>query len=83
MKFWNYVSEIILFDWLVRLFKKHEHREEVKSGDRFVDNDLTDDFDVHDHYYGHTQFDHDDYGYTQSADDFLDEQDDYDMMDDF
>ena len=81
MKFWSYIGEFFLFGWLVGLFKKHEHSEVVKSGDRFVDNDLTDDSDAHDHYHGHTRFDHDDYGFTQSVDDFLDEQDDYDMMD--
>lgn len=83
MKFWSYIGEFFLFSWLVELFKKHERREGVNSGERFLDNDLTDDFDVHPRYgSGHSRFDCDDYGYNQSVDDFLDEQDDYDMMDD-
>lgn len=34
------------------------------------------------HENSYSRYDNQDYGYSQSYDDFLDEQDDYDMMDD-
>ena len=86
MKFWNYISEFLLFRWL---FGSHSHNEakyydvsDTSVGS--VDSDFEDDADS---YIGlgssrNTRFDSHDYGCSQSYDDFNDGQDDYDMMDD-
>lgn len=88
MKFWSYIGEFLLFRWL---FGSHKHNEPKRDvSDTAISpahRNLEDDIDLlfgqnsrYDSSYSH--YDEHDYGYSQSYDDFLDEQDDYDMMDD-
>lgn len=72
MKFWNYISEFISFRWL---FGKLQHAENN-------DNPVGKSNDFHgssSNSYGSNIYDWD----SQSYNDFHEEQDDYDMMDDF
>lgn len=87
MNFWNYIGEFFLFRWL---FSSHRHNEtqqnisDTSSG--FGSKDIMDVNDTHfdfgRHENSYSRYDNRDYGYSQSYDDFHDEQDDYDMMDD-
>lgn len=87
MTFWNYIGEFFLFRWL---FGSHKHNETQQNmsdtSSSFGNKDI---IDVDDTHYGFgpnenscSRYDNRDYGYSQSCDDFHDEQDDYDMMDD-
>lgn len=87
MTFWNYIGEFFLFRWL---FGSHKHNETQQNmsdtSSSFGNKDI---IDVDDTHYGfgpnensYSHYDNRDYGYSQSCDDFHDEQDDYDMMDD-
>lgn len=84
MKFWNYIGEFLLFRWLFGSLK----RDEAKCKDiNPTDNDVADDADSYSGFgsrydNSYSRYDRQDYGGSQSYDDFLDEQDDYDMMDD-
>ncbi len=87
MSYWNYIGEFFLFRWL---FGSHKHNvTQQNMSDTFSsfgnmdiidDNDTHSGFDRHENSY--SRYDNRDYGYSQSCDDFHDEQDDYDMMDD-
>lgn len=88
MSFWNYIGEFLLFRWL---FGSHKHTEAKRDAPNEtvnpVDSDSLDDPDSYMRYgsrpdNSYSRYDNQDYGYPQSYDDFLDEQDDYDMMDD-
>ena len=88
MSLWNYIGEFLLFRWLFGLGKR-DATEHDSYGSSF--RSFRDDFDNHtnpDTGSGsrydspYSRYDHHDYGYSQSYDDFHDEQDDYDMMDD-
>lgn len=68
MSFWKIIGEIILFRWL---FKSDGHRED-KNDSTISDNSR---------YGQRCRFDPGDY--HSSYDRFHEEQDDYDMMDDF
>ena len=87
MTFWNYIGEFFLFRWL---FGSHKHNETQQNmsdtSSSFGNKDI---IDVDDTHYGfgpnensYSRYDNREYGYSQSCDDFHDEQDDYDMMDD-
>lgn len=87
MSFWNYIGGFFLFRWL---FGSHKHNETQQNmsdtSSSFGNKDI---IDVDDTHYGfgpnensYSRYDNRDYGYSQSCDDFHDEQDDYDMMDD-
>ncbi|WP_305483349.1 hypothetical protein [Paramuribaculum intestinale] len=87
MSLWNYIGEFLLFRWL---FGSHEHNETKRDlSDKsasFGNKDIIDDNDTHtgfgrSHDNSYSRYDNRDYGYSQSYDDFHDEQDDYDMMD--
>ncbi len=96
MSIWNYISEFILFRWLFGNRNKSHHvvnshpvdttdytprRVDIED---YIANDLDDDLRLmRGSEYGRSNRhkDYSDYGY-QPYDDFLDEQDDYDMMDD-
>lgn len=88
MKFWNYIGEFFLFRWLLGLHKHNEVKRDMPDATiNSANRDFTDDMDSYidyssryDNSYSH--YDNQDYGYSQSYDDFLDEQEDYDMMDD-
>ncbi len=80
MSLWNYIGEFLLFRWL---FGSHEHNEtkrDLSDKSASFGNDTHTGFGrSHDNSY--SRYDNRDYGYSQSYDDFHDEQDDYDMMD--
>ena len=88
MKFWNYIGEFLLFRWLFGSHKHSEPKRDVPNANiSHADRDYADDLDSHIGYgsryhNSYSRYDNHDYGYSQSYDDFLDEQDDYDMMDD-
>lgn len=88
MKFWNYIGEFFLFRWLFGSHKHNEPKRDVpNTNPRSADRDFANDLDSHivgirhsDNSY--SRYDNQNYGYSQSYDDFHAEQDDYDMMDD-
>lgn len=88
MNFWNYIGEFFLFRWLFGLHKHNEITCEVSDATiNFANRDSADDMDSHIDYRNQydnsdSRYDNKDYGYSQLYDDFLDEQDDYDMIDD-
>lgn len=88
MSFWNYIGEFFLFRWQFGSHKCNETKHDVLDTDiRFSGRDFANDMDSHiglDRHYDncYSCYDNQDYGYSQSYDDFHDEQDDYDMMDD-
>lgn len=89
MSFWNFIGEFFLFGWL---FGHHKHdTAKCDEPDATVNRADSVGVDEPDSYmrYGsrHSQnsysgYANHDYDYSHSYDDFLDEQDDYDMMDD-
>lgn len=97
MSFWNYIGKFLLFRWLFGNRNKGHNIGSSHTVDTtdytprrvdiedYIANDLDDDL-RNPHYYNNgchgRNNDHSDYGGYQSHDDFLDEQDDYDMMDD-
>jgi len=92
MKFWNYIGEFFLFRWLLGKLHKTEkgvsnsnNRQQFMS-DCVEDNDTTV-LRSNSCHYGQSyrnSYDSNDYGWNdQSFDDFHEEQDDYNMMDDF
>lgn len=77
-----------MFRWL---FGSHKHNETThnlsNSSIRSADRDYADDLDTHISFgkrydNSYSRYENHDHGYSQSYDDFLDEQDDYDIMDD-
>ena len=96
MSIWNHIVEFLLFQWLFGLRNinhnvSNSHPVDTTDSPRRVDienyiaNALDDDLrDKRGSDYGryHNLNDYSNYGGGQSHDDFLDEQDDYDMMDD-
>lgn len=94
MRIWNYIGEFFLFRWLFgKLHHKEDYESELKSNARrtFM-SDSTEDNEAPDswssgYYHGYSSRNiYDSYDYdrlNQSIDDFHEEQDDYDMMDDF
>lgn len=84
MKFWNYIGEFFLFRWL---FGSHKHDEtrykSISSDNRDRVSDMDSHIGLKSHYNNnYSRFESHDYVYSQSYDDFHDEQDDYDLMDD-
>ena len=88
MRFWNYIGEFLLFRWL---FGSHKHSEakhdDLNTNISHAERDFADELDSHVDFgkqydNNYSNYDSQDYGDSQSYDDFLDEQDDYDMMDD-
>lgn len=88
MKFFECIGEFLLFRWLFGHPKKNVRQRMPDENMSFWNNDDMDDLDRYldrddlDRYCDNDDFDcsdHDDY---DSIEDFLDEQDDYDMMDD-
>lgn len=88
MSFWNYIGEFFLFRWL---FGYHRHNETQQNmsdtSSSFGNKDIINVNDTHTdfgrrHDNSYSRYDNHDYGYSQSFDNFHDEQDDYDMMDD-
>lgn len=78
MTFWNFICKYLFFRWLFGSHSSHEDKHEASdTTDRCCDDGMDDwclGF--------RNRYDNQDYGFSQSHDDFLDEQDDYDMMDD-
>lgn len=87
MAFWNYIGEFFLFRWLFGFHKCNETKNDLStpitnSGNRDVD-ELDSHISFGRHYDNrYSRYDNLNYGYSQSYDDFHDDQDDYDMMDD-
>lgn len=88
MSFWNYIGEFFLFR---RLFGSHKHNEakhDVSNTNiRYTDRDFADELDSRSSFgkrydNSYSRYDNHDHGYSQAYDNFLDEQDDYDIMDD-
>lgn len=87
MSFWNYIGEFFLFRWLFGSHKHNETKRDLSDPTTNFENGYIDELDSHidfgKHYENcYSHYDNKGYGYSQSYDDFHDEQDDYDMMDD-
>lgn len=88
MGFWNFIGELFLFRWLwgsrIRGEGKSSDADTTVHSLRDDNNDSSDLFPSGGSNYENDRFDVDnrDCDYSISYDDFLDEQDDYDMMDD-
>ena len=97
MSIWNYIDEFLLFRWLFSNRNKSHNIvnsypvDTTDYSPRHVDiedyiaNELEDDLRLmrgSDYGRSNRHNDYSDYGGYQLHDDFLDEQDDYDMMDD-
>ncbi len=89
MRFWIYVGEFFLFRWLFGSHKHNEKRLNISdTTSSRVDKDFANntnslrDHRRYDDDFNYHHNDYQDYGYTQSVDDFLDEQEEYDMLDD-
>lgn len=83
MNFWNYISEILLFRWLSGKLNREEGRMNASKFDNRVDE--VDDLESCLNYkapLSHDSYDKYDRN-CHSFNDFDEEQDDYDMMDDF
>lgn len=87
MNFWNYIGKFFLFRCLFCSHKHNETKHDLSdmsacfgNKDIIDDNDMRSGFGRHENSF--SRYDNHDYGYSQSYDDFHDEQDDYDMMDD-
>lgn len=87
MSIFRNIREFFLFRWL---FGSHRHNGAQQNmsdtSSSFGNKDNIDDDDTHfgfvRHENSYSRYDNHDYGYSQSYDDFHDEQDDYDMIDD-
>ena len=87
MSIWNYIGEFFLFRWLFGYHKHNEPKRDLSDmSASFSNKDIIDVSDTHSgfgrHENSYFRYDNHDYGYSQSYDDFHDEQDDYDMMND-
>lgn len=86
MSLWNYIGEFFFFRWLFGSRKRSDilYNETASSRHSFNEDDISEpDLNFEKRYsHDYSHFDNHDYDYSQSYDDFLDEQDDYDMMDD-
>lgn len=88
MSLWNYIGELFLFRWLFSSHKHNETKHNLSDTTASSNNDnMSDDTNSHIGYgsrydNNYSRYNNHDYGYSQSYDNFLDEQDDYDMMDD-
>lgn len=87
MSFWNIIGDNLLFRWLFGFHKHDEPKRCLRcTSSSFGNKDIIDD-NTHTsvgsrHENSYSRYDSHDYCYTQSYDDFHEEQDDYDMMDD-
>lgn len=88
MTLWNYIGDFFRFCWLFGSHKHDETKCDLSDTYRcFGNKDIIDDNDTRS-YFGrrhenrYSRYDNQDYGYSQSYDDFLDEQYDYDMVND-
>ena len=87
MTFLKYIGEFFLFRWLFDSHKCNETKNDLStpinnSGNRDIDK-LDSHIGFGKHYdNSYSRYDNQGYGYSQSYDDFHDDQDDYDMMDD-
>lgn len=68
MGFWNLIGEFFLFHWLFSSHECHESRHCMGNSSNYL--------------FGNNIYEQEKESY-QSDDDFLEEQEDYDMMDDF
>lgn len=87
MSIFRYIRGFFLFRWLFGSHKHNETQQNISdTSSSFGNKDIIDDNDTHSgfgrHGNSYSRYDNLDYGYSQSYDDFYDEQDDYDMMDD-
>lgn len=95
MSFWSFLGEFFLFRWI---FGKHRNNEphvfipphaDSPVSHKKPDNDSWDSFNPADYYrgegyHGNCSPSNDDYHYGRSScDDFIEQEDDYDMIDDF
>lgn len=72
MKFWSYIGEFLLFRWLCGKLQHTENNDEIVR--KSIDS----------HRYSSNSYDSHKYDWdNQSYNNFHEEQDDYDMMDDF
>lgn len=86
MRIWNYLFEFFLFR---KLFGSHKQSDPKPTSDtafRHIDDEVDDDMDInygnrHNSRYSYLDDDYD--SHSSSYDYFHEEQDDYDMMDDF
>lgn len=87
MTFWNYIGEFFLFRWLFGSRKCNETKRDLSAPTTPFENGDIDELDSSISFGRHydnrySRYDNQNYGYSQSYDDFHDDQDDYDMMDD-
>lgn len=88
MSFLDIIGKFFLFRWLVGSHKHDWTKQNLSDTyNSFGNKNIIDDNDTHisfgsRHDNSYSRYDNRDYGYSQSYNDFLDEQDDYDMMDD-
>lgn len=82
MSFWNYIGEFFLFRWLFGKIKKSttEHYAHTERLGTAIDRDSDGDYNSSGRHSSHNDWNSG--SYSQSYDEFQDEQDDYDMMDD-
>lgn len=76
MSLFNWLGEFFLFR---RLFGSHHHSNNSNSSDAPLNNDMMDDIAADNEWNGFADYSDD---VNRSYEDFLDEQDNYDMMDD-
>ena len=88
MSIFRYIREFFLFRWLFGSHKHDEPKHDLSDmSASFGNKNIIDDNDTHigfgrSHDNSYSRYGNHDYGYSQSYDDFHDEQDDYDIMDD-
>lgn len=82
MKFWHYIGEFLLFRWLFGTHESDNTQHDVpSSANRLYGEDIIDDCMLH-HYDNRPEDDYYDGDY-ESYNNFLDDEDDYDLLDDF
>ena len=84
MSFWNFIGEFFLFRWLFDPHGRNAARLDttILSGSADI-NELDSHIGFGRHYdSSYSRYDGQDYGYSQSYDDFHNQQDDYYMTDD-
>ena len=89
MSIWKYICEFLLFRWLLGSHNHNDTKQNLSNtATSSNDYNMTDDTDSHIGYgsrYDNSspRYYNQNCDYSQSYDDFHEEQDDYDMMDDF
>lgn len=88
MKFWSYIGEVCLFRWVSGALKGNRRVRGMSddtgcSANREVGDNVDSSVGYGRRYDSSYRYDRQEHGWSQSYDDFHDEQDDCDMMDDW